>query len=307
MKNILTFIILTILFSSIFFVSEVFLGSKKEVEIDESLFSSYDESNISKKEKYLNLTEIIEKTKEGEIQKKEEKLFDKIEQENKKSEENIENLEEDKIKIKYIPVYFYKNFLSETRDINSILRDSIISFAISHIKIELYKDRNDVRWRMKDMSIKMFSPQTLERDEFIAVFIHELWHYFDLYFLLEDSFMNDTSNKFYEISWNSTKVMKQSAKPNDFVSWYSMTNKYEDFAESFTYYVLHNKDFAEKAKKSNILMKKYVFFKHYVFRKWEFEQIDFNEPNKEILDYYRDITKIDFSYEKLLQYIKKSV
>ena len=35
----------------------------------------------------------------------------------------------------------------------------------------------------------------------------------------------------------------------DFVSWYAMTNKYEDFAESFTYYILHNKDFLNKTKK----------------------------------------------------------
>jgi hypothetical protein len=39
-----------------------------------------------------------------------------------------------------------------------------------------------------------------------------------------------------------------------------MTNKYEDFAESFAYYILHNNDFLEKTKKSNILLEKYDFF-----------------------------------------------
>jgi hypothetical protein len=45
-----------------------------------------------------------------------------------------------------------------------------------------------------------------------------------------------------------------------------MTNKYEDFAESFTYYVLHNNDFYSKAKKSDILMNKYNFFKNNIFK-----------------------------------------
>jgi hypothetical protein len=39
-----------------------------------------------------------------------------------------------------------------------------------------------------------------------------------------------------------------------------MTNKYEDFAESFTYYVLHNDDFKNKSTKSKILKKKYDYF-----------------------------------------------
>jgi hypothetical protein len=46
-----------------------------------------------------------------------------------------------------------------------------------------------------------------------------------------------------------------------------MTNKYEDFAESFTYYILHNDDFALKAEKSDILKKKYNFFNIFLFKK----------------------------------------
>jgi hypothetical protein len=44
-----------------------------------------------------------------------------------------------------------------------------------------------------------------------------------------------------------------------------MTNKYEDFAETFTYYVLHNSDFVEKTKKSEVLKRKYDFFRNYIF------------------------------------------
>jgi hypothetical protein len=45
-----------------------------------------------------------------------------------------------------------------------------------------------------------------------------------------------------------------------------MTNKYEDFAESFTYYILHNDDFLEKSRQSALLRAKYDFFSKYLFR-----------------------------------------
>jgi hypothetical protein len=54
-----------------------------------------------------------------------------------------------------------------------------------------------------------------------------------------------------------------------------MTNKYEDFAESFAYYILHNNDFQEKTRKSSILKKKYDFFGKYLFKNDEFKSIDF--------------------------------
>jgi hypothetical protein len=85
-----------------------------------------------------------------------------------------------------------------------------------------------------------------------------------------------------------------------------MTNKYEDFAESLTYYILHNKDFLEKTKKSYILEKKYKFFSFYLFKNEIFQNTDFSEKNI-IKDYYRDITKINFSRKFFLQYLKKSI
>jgi hypothetical protein len=54
-----------------------------------------------------------------------------------------------------------------------------------------------------------------------------------------------------------------------------MTNKYEDFAESFTYYILHNDDFLKKTKQSDILLKKYNFFDKNLFIYNEFKNTDF--------------------------------
>jgi hypothetical protein len=76
----------------------------------------------------------------------------------------------------------------------------------------------------------------------------------------------DTSYYFYNISWESIKVLKPGLEQKDFVSGYAMTNKYEDFAESFTYYILHNDDFLEKSRQSALLRAKYDFFSKYLFR-----------------------------------------
>jgi hypothetical protein len=55
-----------------------------------------------------------------------------------------------------------------------------------------------------------------------------------------------------------------------------MTNKYEDFAESFVYYVLHNADFQKKSQESDILKRKYDFFKEKIFIQNAFFQTDFS-------------------------------
>jgi hypothetical protein len=93
----------------------------------------------------------------------------------------------------------------------------------------------------------------------MSVAIHEFAHYVDLYFL-EKKVITDISNYYYKLSWESTRILKADQKQQDFVSGYAMTNKYEDFAESFTYYLLHNKAFKIKAEKSLILQEKYDFF-----------------------------------------------
>ena len=38
---------------------------------------------------------------------------------------------------------------------------------------------------------------------------------------------------FYQLSWIDINIMKAGLNTKDFVSGYAMTNKYEDFAESF--------------------------------------------------------------------------
>jgi len=81
-----------------------------------------------------------------------------------------------------------------------------------------------------------------------------------------------------------------------------MTNMYEDFAESYTYYILHNSSFREKKSQSPILRQKYDFFEKYSFPKKEFFNRRFS-VDESILPYYWDITKIEIDIEKFLQYV----
>lgn len=55
-----------------------------------------------------------------------------------------------------------------------------------------------------------------------------------------------------------------------------MTNQYEDFAESFVYFILHNEAFLERSQSSSLLAQKYAFFKRYLFFGSEFEAMSFS-------------------------------
>jgi hypothetical protein len=212
---------------------------------------------------------------------------------------------ENVIGFEYIPTNFKVSQAENTRDFLWLLGINDFAQLIQKMDILLFEVRDDVRWRMKNKQVKLFAPQDMWTDELLGVFIHELSHYIDLYYLL-GSWKTDVSEWFYDISWQSTKVLKSGLQWWDFVSGYSMTNKYEDFAESLTYYVFHNGDFAKKWRKSSLLQQKYDFIRLKVFSGWAFQWTDFS-VNNIVRDYYRDITIINFSKENFWQYLKKSI
>jgi hypothetical protein len=119
----------------------------------------------------------------------------------------------------------------------------------------------------------------------------------------EKKVLFDLSNKFYDYSWETSKIKKSHITGKDFVSGYAMTNKYEDFAESFTYYVMFNSDFSLKSQESEVLAQKYNFFSEYVFPDNSFVGTSFGKQKVE--NYYWDITKIDYFFENLLNYFQK--
>ena len=223
-----------------------------------------------------------------------------------KNEKIIRDFYKEKNLINYIfsynPLSYKNKVLNLEKNLIFLLENKIFFNKIDNLKIFLTENKVDRRWKMYNKSIELYWAKEETKTEYISVFIHELWHYIDIYFLEKKVFI-DISNKFYDISWETTKVKKENQEAKDFVSWYSMTNKYEDFSESFTYYILHNKDFLENTKKSNILKQKYDFFSTYIFKNKEFFNSKFNIL--EIQNYYRDITKIDFDNIKFINYLEK--
>lgn len=100
--------------------------------------------------------------------------------------------------------------------------------------------------------------------------------------------------------------MKPGQKRLDFVSGYAMTNRYEDFAESYTFYVLHNDYFLLKAQDSRVLLQKYNFFSEYVFED-EFLRDTQKLSTEKLLEYYWDTTKVPFDIKKFLHYLQADV
>ncbi len=205
----------------------------------------------------------------------------------------------------FVPYSFWEKQQETKLQISNSLKQWILSRFISKISVVLYEQKDDVRGKMRSKTVKLFGPHKMDSDELYGVFFHELAHYIDLYYFKRTRF-HDTSNRFYDISWYSTIVMLPGQEQSGFVSGYAMSNKYEDFAESLAYYMLHNEDFRIKAEQNIVLKKKYDFFDDWLFRKGQFIGTDFSQDN-EILDYYRDITKIDFLEKNFLQYLEKNI
>ncbi|MFH1012565.1 MAG: putative zinc-binding metallopeptidase [Candidatus Peregrinibacteria bacterium] len=128
----------------------------------------------------------------------------------------------------------------------------------------------------------------MEPRELVGVLVHELAHNVDL-IALESSqtqrasgfkdgdqaiFIGDPSVDFYRISWETEIVRKRTASNLDFVSGYAMTDAFEDFAETYAYYVLHGNEFKAKVATSPALYAKWRFMKYHVFDGIEFDTGD---------------------------------
>lgn len=198
-----------------------------------------------------------------------------------------------------------KNYLHQSgkiENISELLFSKLLKKNDLALSIELNNFSSNIRARYSHNTIKIFNIAHLSEEEFLSVFIHELGHYFDIKQLEKQVFF-DLSDNFYDISWSETKILHTGSDKKDFVSGYAMSNKYEDFAESFTYYILYNNDFREKMRQSKNLEKKYDFFSQYIFRNDEFKKTNFRSEEK-LADYYWDTTKISFLVKNFLEYLK---
>jgi hypothetical protein len=127
--------------------------------------------------------------------------------------------------------------------------------------------------------------------EFIWVVIHELNHIVDLNVLewtlnkLNNDYtefwekrfaIDDHSLNFYKISWKNEKTMRPWIWFKDFVSWYSLTDPFEDFAESANLYLNHYNLFLSMARSNTLLAKKFKYmhdlYKSKMIAKWKILQ-----------------------------------
>ena len=221
-------------------------------------------------------------------------------------QKQYEKQRKDKVVLRYIPLSLKDSISLTYTPITEVFlyHDDILK-DIEKLWVYMYQNIHETRGRMKWGNIHMFWVPQMSDEEFLGVLIHEFAHYYDIYSLSKNHF-GDESQKFYDISWLSVSIMKWWLSEKDFVSGYSMTNQYEDFAEAYLYYILHNRDFLKKAEWSSILRKKYDFFQKYVFTKNQFYKENFSSSLVE-KNYHWDITKIPVDVKNFLQYMQDDI
>ena len=120
--------------------------------------------------------------------------------------------------------------------------------------------------------------------ELVGVLMHELGHVADSSLLIghfwsgnsefvdgkNPVYNDDLSLDFYRISFSNEKTIKAQSTKEDFVSGYAMSDPFEDFAETFNFYVLHGQEFRAMKTTDSALNQKYNFMKDKVFAGQEF-------------------------------------
>jgi len=112
-------------------------------------------------------------------------------------------------------------------------------------------------------------------------------------------YKDDMSLRFYRISWKNENDKKDNFQNQDFVTGYAKSDPFEDFAESYNFYILHGKQFREMAKTNNSLNRKYLFMKYFIFAGKEYD----NDPYTIVNAYDRpyDATLLSYDSAKFLK------
>jgi hypothetical protein len=152
--------------------------------------------------------------------------------------------------------------------------------------------------------------QNVTDEELVAVLVHEMGHITDTGVLkgtmeAGDSAFKDGSNPVYEddpsvafygLSFKNESNRLGSALDLDFVSGYAQTDPFEDFAESYAYYILHGNEFRTLAGYNDVLAKKYDFLKKTVFKGKEYDNGDTGKAD--VLSRQYDVTVLPYEMNK---------
>jgi hypothetical protein len=88
-----------------------------------------------------------------------------------------------------------------------VLSSDQMFFGYSALSIILDSKLIEPRGQMKGRSIRL-SPNVEKESEFLALLVHEVAHYVDIYSLTSLGSVEDPSSDFYRISWESPKTKK---------------------------------------------------------------------------------------------------
>ncbi|MFA5830065.1 MAG: hypothetical protein WC843_06285 [Candidatus Gracilibacteria bacterium] len=128
--------------------------------------------------------------------------------------------------------------------------------------------------------------------ELVSVLVHEMGHIVDTGVVEGNSsseesdfqdgnnpvYKDDPSLEFYSLSFLDEKTLRPDASRMDFVSGYAMSDPFEDFAETYNYYILHGGEFRKLGTQNKVLQAKYNYLKTRIFHGEEF----FNDDEKRL-------------------------
>ena len=153
--------------------------------------------------------------------------------------------------------------------------------------------------------------QNVTDNELVGVLVHEMGHIVDTGLLQgnasagESEFMDgtqpvyqdDPSLLFYRLDFTDSKTLRSSASPLDFVSGYAQSDPFEDFAETYNYYILHGDEFRTLIETNVVLLQKYNFLKTRVFNGKEFFNGD-DARKTDLLQRDYDTTVLNYDLNK---------
>lgn len=143
-------------------------------------------------------------------------------------------------------------------------------------------------------------------EELRALFLHEFGHITDLGCLtgtrkgrpsafhdgIEPIVQDDPSTSFYRISWVQETTQRPGTSLGDFVSGYAAKDAFEDFAETFAYFILQPEAFRIRAMTHAALQKKWLWMEKYVLSKHL--SLASGQPWNGLLPW--DVTKIPYTW-----------
>lgn len=188
----------------------------------------------------------------------------------------------------YAPSEYTSRFPKNSQAFKETLCQSRLLPLFSGIEIVLLPSAREPRASIEGKRLTL-GLQDIGPEEVTALLIHEGSHHYDLT-------QHQDRWRFTQISWQSDDVKKADAQLSDFVSGYALTNSYEDFAESVTFFLLFQREFYERAQNSEALMTKYQYIQHIFDR--DRSDIQTSYASWVLAAYNWDTTRIFFDQKK---------